>query len=154
MSSKIKCPMKTQGFSQGSCAVELPSGKRKVACTSTLRYQDQGNYERVIKSLLLSRPEDYLSIYQSGCNHTCLKCHSSDFSKVFNGTWMSSDDIANAAFEYRKYITVFEPKEAATSWHAHRLCRHCGSCFLTGKQSKHCPKKLRPDQVVFSPQGV
>ncbi|MCG3226312.1 MAG: radical SAM protein [Candidatus Heimdallarchaeota archaeon] len=151
--SSSGCSMIEQGFPQGSCLVETVEGKTKLACKSTLRYSQRSGYERVIKSHHLSRPEDYFSIYQSGCNHTCLKCHSHDFSKVVNGKWMSSDEIAKAAIDYSKHITVYEPREAATSWHAHRLCRHCGSCVLYGVQSENCPKKLKPEQVVFSPQG-
>ncbi|MGD9382134.1 MAG: radical SAM protein, partial [Candidatus Thorarchaeota archaeon] len=121
-------------------------------CSATLRHNDAG-YERRIKSLHLSRPEDYLSIYQSGCNHTCLKCHSHEFSKVATGKWMSTDEIANVAKVYREDVTVLEPREAATHWHAERLCRHCGSCVLYGTRPEGCPAKLRPDQVVLSPQG-
>jgi pyruvate formate lyase activating enzyme len=123
------------------------------ACNITLRYDEKSGYERLIKSLLLSRPEDYLSIYQSGCNHTCLKCHSHEFSKVATGEWMSPEDIATVVKKYKEFITVFEPKEAATSWHAHRLCRHCGSCLMYGKPSENCPRVLKPEQVLVSPQG-
>ena len=147
------CSMIEQGFPQGSCLVETQEGKSKLACKATLRYSEKKGYERVIKSHHLSRPEDYFSIYQSGCNHSCLKCHSHDFSKVVNGKWMSTDEIAQATIDYSEYITVFEPREAATSWHAHRLCRHCGSCVLVGVQSENCPRKLKPEQVVLSPQG-
>lgn len=66
---------------------------------------------------------------------------------------MSASDIADVAREYQQHITVFEPKEAATSWHAHRLCNHCGSCVYMGKRSSNCPGKLAPNQVVLSPQG-
>jgi len=66
---------------------------------------------------------------------------------------MSTEQLAQATIDYSKHITVYEPKEAATSWHAHRLCRHCGSCVLYGVQSENCPKKLKPEQVVLSPQG-
>jgi pyruvate-formate lyase-activating enzyme len=144
--------MINQGFSPGSCKVKVNGGKSKVACKSSLRHSSKG-YERVIKSLLLSRPEDYLSIYQSGCNHDCLKCHSHDFSKVFNGQWMSTSDIAKVVVQYYQHITVFEPKYAATSWHAQRLCKHCGSCVLTGEKSPQCPNKLEREQIVVSPQG-
>ncbi len=147
------CSMIKQGFPQGSCLVETEEGKSKLACNATLRYSEERGYERVIKSHHLSRPEDYLSIYQSGCNHTCLKCHSHEFSKVANGEWMSVEELVQATLEYSKHITVFEPREAATSWHAHRLCRHCGSCVLYGVQSENCPEKLKPEQVVLSPQG-
>ncbi len=147
------CSMIQQGFPQGSCLVETEEGKSKLACNATLRYSEKKGYERVIKSHHLSRPEDYLSIYQSGCNHTCLKCHSHEFSKVVNGEWMSAEKLARATIDYSKHITVFEPREAATSWHAHRLCKHCGSCVLYGVQSEKCPQKLKPEQVVLSPQG-
>ena len=147
------CSMINQGFPQGSCLVETAEGKSKLACVATLRYSEESGYERVIKSHHLSRPEDYLSIYQSGCNHTCLKCHSHEFSKVVNGEWMSVEKLVQATLEYSKHITVYEPREAATSWHAHRLCRHCGSCVLYGVQSENCPGKLKSEQVVLSPQG-
>ena len=149
---KSLCSMVSQGFSPGSCMVQVGKDAEKRACDSTLRIGDDG-LERVIKSVHLSRPEDYLSIYQSGCNHDCLKCHSHDFSKVLNGRWMSTDQIAKSAAEYRENVTVFEPRKAATSWHAHRLCRHCGSCVLYGEYSEKCPRKLKPEQIVLSPQG-
>jgi hypothetical protein len=66
---------------------------------------------------------------------------------------MSTEEIAKVAKVYREDVTVIEPKEAATSWHAHRLCRHCGSCVLYGTRPEGCPAKLRPDQVVLGPQG-
>ncbi|MHA2040987.1 MAG: radical SAM protein [Candidatus Thorarchaeota archaeon] len=146
------CAMVDQGYSRGSCLVEVSEGRKKLACSATLRNSEAG-YERLIKSLHLSRPEDYLSIYQSGCNHTCLKCHSHEFSKVATGEWMSTEEIAGVAKVYREDVTVIEPREAATSWHAHRLCIHCGSCVLYGTRPEGCPAKLRPDQIVLSPQG-
>lgn len=146
--------MANQGYPRGSCLVDVIGDKQKLACSATLRHNKATGYERLIKSVLLSRPEDYLSIYQSGCNHTCLKCHSHEFSKVATGKWWSTEDIARIAKKYREDVTVIEPKEAATSWHAHRLCRHCGACVLTGTPSESCPKKLTPEQVVLSPQGI
>ncbi|MHA2497728.1 MAG: radical SAM protein [Candidatus Hodarchaeales archaeon] len=148
----LSCPMRKQGFRRGSCLVETADGSKKPACQATLRHSEMG-YERLIRSFHLSRPEDYLSIYQSGCNSHCLKCHSHEFSKVASGEWMSTDFIALAAESYNRQITVFEPREAATSWHAHRLCKHCGSCILRGEPSSHCPQKLRRDQIVLGPQG-
>jgi len=59
----------------------------------------------------LSRSEDYFSIYQSGCNHNCLKCHSWEFSKYYNGEWDSKDKIAQECKEYEKILTVFEPRK-------------------------------------------
>nr|KXH75420.1 MAG: hypothetical protein AM325_11280 [Candidatus Thorarchaeota archaeon SMTZ1-45] len=147
------CTMLVQGYPRGSCLVETSEGAKKMACTATLRHNPDSGHERLIKSLLVSRPEDYLSIYQSGCNHTCLKCHSHEFSKVVTGKWMSASDIANVVSEYLDYVTVFEPKEAATSWHAHRLCNHCGMCVTMGKRPPKCPEKLSPEQIVLSPQG-
>ncbi|MGD2072255.1 MAG: radical SAM protein [Candidatus Thorarchaeota archaeon] len=147
------CEMRVQGYPRGSCLVEKPDGSKGLACKTTLRFNSNTGYERLIKSVLLSRPEDYLSIYQSGCNQTCLKCHSHEFSKKVTGKWMSTLDIGQLAKEYSEHITVHESREAATSWHAHRLCKHCGSCILTGKPSAKCPHKLKPEQVVISPQG-
>lgn len=147
------CEMRIQGYPRGSCLVEKPDGSKGLACKTTLRFKPDIGNERLIKSALLSRPEDYLSIYQSGCNHTCLKCHSHEFSKLVTGKWMSALDIAKLAEEYSNHITVHEPKDAATSWHAHRLCKHCGNCILTGKPSANCPNILEPEQVVLSPQG-
>ncbi len=147
------CSMVKQGFPAGSCLVQTSSLEKGRACDLTLRINEEGGYERVIKSIHLSRPEDYLSIYQSGCNHTCKKCHSHEFSKHVNGDWMSSDDIANKAIEYARHVTVYEPKERATSWHAQQLCKHCGSCVLTGEYSPKCPRKLKKEQIVLSPQG-
>lgn len=146
--------MVDQGYPRGSCLVDNEKGKQRLACSATLRHDKTTGYERLIKSLLLSRPEDYLSIYQSGCNHTCLKCHSHEFSKVATGEWWSTQDIARIAMRFREDVTVIEPREAATSWHAHRLCRHCGACVLTGTPSQSCPGKLSPEQVVLSPQGI
>ncbi|UCE09781.1 MAG: radical SAM protein [Candidatus Thorarchaeota archaeon] len=149
----MECQLAQQGIPKGSCEVATEGDKTGRACDITLRYSEKSGYERLIKSLLLSRPEDYLSIYQSGCNHTCLKCHSHEFSKVATGEWMSVEDIAGAVKQYKEYITVHEPREAATSWHAHRLCKHCGSCLMNREPSANCPRILKPDQVVISPQG-
>jgi len=145
--------MAAQGFPRGSCLVENLDGSKELACNNTLRYMPETGYERLIKSVLLSRPEDYLSIYQSGCNHSCLKCHSHEFSKVATGEWVSPEEIAVIAKRYRKIVTVFESRKAATSWHAHRLCHHCGTCVVTGKPSTNCPRELKPEQIVLSPQG-
>ncbi len=144
------CKMVEQGFKPGSCLVEVGGVKRR-ACEATLKYD--GVWYRLIKSAHLSRPEDYFSIYQSGCNHSCLKCHSWYFTQVANGYWLSTDQIAEMAEEYEKDVTVKEPRKRATMWHATDLCRHCGSCVLTGKRGKLCPGKLSPNQIVWSPQG-
>ena len=134
----------------GSCLVKV-NGRSERACKATLKYDKV--WYRLIKSIMLSRPEDYLSIYQSGCNHSCLKCHSWYFTQIANGHWLSTDEIANNAKEYEKIVTVKEPRKRATMWHATDLCRHCGSCVVSGKRGELCPKKLSKDQIVLSPQG-
>jgi len=134
----------------GSCLVKV-NGRSERACKATLKYDKV--WYRLIKSIMLSRPEDYLSIYQSGCNHSCLKCHSWYFTQIANGHWLSTDEIADNAREYEKIVTVKEPRKRATMWHATDLCRHCGSCVVSGKRGELCPKKLSKDQIVLSPQG-
>ncbi len=148
----MKCPLINQGLSPGKCLTATNEGTLKKACHVTLK-KENGSFKRLIKSIHLSRPEDYLSIYQSGCNHDCLKCHSSDFSKVINGNWFSNNDIARIASEYASQVTVVEPRSRATMWHADDLCLHCGSCIIYGKPSPQCPQKISPSQVVLSPQG-
>jgi pyruvate-formate lyase-activating enzyme len=70
---------------------------------------------------------------------------------------MSPSDIATLA---RKYAELHredmyrEPREHATSWHAHDLCRLCGSCILRGETSKHCPRKLSLNQITLLDDGV
>ena len=146
-----KCHLKEQGFSAGSCAVEA-EGKRRLACQATLKYVNSEIY-RLITSVHLSRPENYLSIYQSGCNFSCRKCHSWYFSKVKDGTWYSPEDILDAALAYEKTVTQFEPRSRATAWHAHDACRCCGSCVTRQKPSAFCPGVLEPEQIALSPQG-
>jgi len=146
-----KCILKEQGFSAGSCAVEV-DGKRQLAYRATLKYVNS-DISRLITSVHLSRPENYLSVYQSGCNFACRKCHSWHFSKIKDGSWYSPLDILDAALEYEKSVTQFEPRTLATSWHAHDSCRCCGSCVTHQKPSALCPGVLEPDQIVLSPQG-
>ncbi|MFW9825521.1 MAG: radical SAM protein, partial [Candidatus Thorarchaeota archaeon] len=122
------------------------------ACQATLKFEG-GQYHRVIKSLHLSRPEDYFSIYQSGCNQNCLKCHSWEFSKHFNGEWYSTDKIAELCKDYENHVTVFEPRERSLMYYANDLCKHCGSCILFKKRSPLCPNKVSKDKIVLSPQG-
>jgi pyruvate-formate lyase-activating enzyme len=65
---------------------------------------------------------------------------------------MSPEDIAKASNEYAEKNSenmYEEPRERATSWHAHELCRSCGSCILTGERSEHCPGRLRLDQMTL-----
>ncbi len=154
-----RCRMVEQGFKQGSCLtfykpeiINIKGYLKDNACHITLKWEGNKPY-RLIKSIQLSRPEDYLSIYQSGCNFSCLKCHSWEFTQYKNGKWFSPEDIVEIAKEYAKIVTVKEPKERATSFHAQDLCRHCGMCVLAGKRSPYCPNKLKPEQILFSPQG-
>ena len=148
----MKCLLVDQGVPPGDCLTITPTGEKKRACEVTLRIRE-GVYERIIKSMHLSRPEDYFSVYSSGCNHNCIKCHSSEFSKNVNGEWISIDMLAVIASDYCRSVTVEEPRSRATMWHAEDLCLHCGSCILYGKPSKYCPRKLKPSQIVLSPQG-
>ena len=148
----MKCLLADQGVPRGSCFTLTSSGEKQQACEVTLR-KTNGRYERLIKSMHLSRPEDYFSVYTSGCNHDCLKCHSSEFSKHVNGEWISIDMLAVIASDYCRSVTVEEPRSRATMWHAEDLCLHCGSCVLYGSPSKFCPRKLKPTQIVLSPQG-
>jgi pyruvate-formate lyase-activating enzyme len=111
-------------------------------------------FSRLIKSALLSRPEHYFSIYQSGCNHTCLKCHSWEFSQHHNGGWYTTDQIAAVARAYERHVTHWEPRERATMYHGASLCRSCGSCIAHGEPGPLCPGILQPEQMVLSPQGL
>jgi pyruvate-formate lyase-activating enzyme len=79
------CRLKAQGFSAGSCAVDV-KGKSVPACRATLKYENNQIY-RLITSIHLSRPENYLSIYQSGCNFSCRKCHSWEFTNLKQDSW-------------------------------------------------------------------
>jgi len=148
----MRCKMVEQGFQKGKCQTNMPDGLAKPACEATLK-EIEGTFSRLINSALLSRPEDYLSIYQSGCNHDCLKCHSWEFSKNFNGDWMTTDEIADFCAEYEKVVTVWEPRNRALMFTAEDLCHHCGLCVTKGKHHPSCPYQLSPDQIVLSPQG-
>ena len=150
--AKFLCNMVKQGYNKGSCEVILKDKSKLPACQATLRFED-GQYHRVIKSLHLSRPEDYFSIYQSGCNQNCLKCHSWEFSKYFNGKWYSTDEIAEACKNYENHVTFFEPRERALMYYANDICKHCGSCVLFNKRSPLCPNKVSKDKIVLGPQG-
>ncbi len=127
-------------------------GKGVLACEATLK-EEGGRISRLIESIHLSRPENYLSIYQSGCNFSCRKCHSWYFSKVARGTWYSPSEIAMLCVDYDKRVTLKEPRDRATSWHSHDSCRCCGACVISGKRSSGCPQILFPRDIVLSPQG-
>ena len=147
----FSCRLKSQGYSAGSCAVEV-DGKSIPACRATLKHEND-RIHRLITSIHLSRPENYLSIYQSGCNFSCRKCHSWEFSKVKQGSWYTPRDILAQARAYGKLVTLKEPRHMATAWHAHDSCRCCGTCVTVGQQSPACPGVLDPGSVVLSPQG-
>jgi pyruvate-formate lyase-activating enzyme len=123
-----------------------------LACQATLK-EDSNGLRRMISAIHLSRPENYLSIYQSGCNLACRKCHSWHFAKVKEGRWYSPRKILKAATDYHRNVTLFEPRAYATSWHAQHSCRCCGSCVIHGRPSDNCPRKLTPEQMLLSPQG-
>lgn len=142
--------MRQQGFTRGSCLVSTSHGFQ-LACQATLK-KDRREYSRLIASMHLSRPEDYFSIYQSGCNHTCLKCHSHTFSQVAVGDWVSTSQLVKIIAGYADDVTVQEPRERSTMYHAGDLCHHCGRC-IQGQRHPWCPHKLEIGQVVLSPQG-
>lgn len=146
----MDCRLREEGFDQGSC-LTLSGGVWRRACEVTLGWEGDTPL-RLIHSHAHKAPEQYLSIYQSGCNWSCKKCHSWRFSKRASGSWMSPEDIARVADEYaekNRENMYEEPRGRATSWHAHELCRSCGSCILTGERSEHCPGRLRLDQVTL-----
>jgi len=87
----MECQLVKQGFKTGSCLTRIKNNSKK-ACEVTLK-QEGNRWYCLIKSAHLSRPEHYFSIYQSGCNHHCLKCHSWDFTQKVNGSWISSEEI-------------------------------------------------------------
>ncbi|MFC1811872.1 radical SAM protein [Thermodesulfobacteriota bacterium] len=145
------CKLKEQGLLPGSCRVDV-DGTSALACQATLRYENK-EISRLITSVHLSRPENYLSIYQSGCNFSCRKCHSWYFSKQKDGKWYRPKDILKKAVDYEKNVTLIEPREKATAWHAHDTCRCCGSCVLYREKSSSCPEVLGPEAITLSPQG-
>ncbi len=150
----MECELIKQGFEQGSCQVlDFKEGRWRKACESTLRYEDGIPY-RLINAIFLSRPEHYLSIYQSGCNFSCKKCHSWHFTQNAVGDWMSPYDVAKEVEKYLgEYEITFVSREHATSWHARELCIGCGSCVMYGKRGKRCPGVLGVDKIELSPQG-
>jgi len=147
----MKCNLIKQGYPQGNCFVETEQGK-SPACEATLKKTDNGLL-RLISAAHLSRPENYLSIYQSGCTFSCRKCHSWNFTKIAKGDWWSPADVLKACKEYEKEVTVREPRNRATAFHAHDSCRGCGACVMHGKRSSLCPKVIEKNEIVLSPQG-
>lgn len=148
----MKCYLAEQGYKPGSCLTQI-GDEHKSACDVTLKCEGS-QWSRLIRSAHLSRPEHYYSVYQSGCNHTCLKCHSWEFTQKANGEWLSAKKIGIIAREYEKVVTVWEPRERATMWHATDLCRSCGSCVIHNTRGLLCPDILETEKIVLSPQGV
>ena len=67
---------------------------------------------------------------------------------------MSPYDMAKEVEKYlSEYEITFVSREHATSWHAHELCKSCGSCVMYGKRSKSCPEVLSVDKIELSEQG-
>ncbi len=149
--NKKTCELIKQGYRPGSCLVAT-GNKRRLGCEATLRFRD-GELQRLITSMHLSRPENYFSIYQSGCNFSCRKCHSWYFSKEATGQWLSPKDILQTAKNYEKQVTLMEPREHSTAWHAHESCHCCGACILTGERSPRCPGVLGAEDITISSQG-
>jgi pyruvate-formate lyase-activating enzyme len=149
--NKKTCNLMQQGYRPGKCLVAT-GNKRRLGCEATLRFRD-GAWQRMITSMHLSRPENYFSIYQSGCNLSCRKCHSWYFSKKATGQWLSPKDILQTAKNYEKQVTLMEPREHSTAWHAHESCHCCGSCILTGERSSRCPGVLGAEDITISSQG-
>ena len=145
------CNMLIQGYESCRCYTEV-NGYPTPPCRAGLRVSS-GEIYRLIYDIVLSRPEDYLSIYQSSCNHNCLKCHSWYFTQVAKGFWYSPSELLSEVLKYREKVTVYEPRNRATMWHASDLCAHCGMCILTGIRGPYCPGKLSPDKVTWSLQG-
>jgi len=113
------CALREQGFSPGSCAVSI-EGKKALACQATQR-RENSKVKRLICAIHLSRPENYLSIYQSGCNFSCRKCHSWYFSKKAEGEWYTPEEILQACKEYDKKVTLEEPRNKATAYRSPTL---------------------------------
>lgn len=70
---------------------------------------------------------------------------------------MSPKNIAKLALDYAEFNEdnmYKEPRENATSWHAHDLCRACGSCILTGERYKYCPGKLDLGKITSLDDGT
>ncbi len=147
----MPCNLVKQGFAPCNNLVE-GSGGLGTPCELGL-FRVGNEVYRLVYDIVLSRPEDYLSIYQSCCNHKCAMCHSWYFTQFARGSWYSPKDILNEVIRYSELITVKEPRDRATMWHASDICAHCGYCKLIGKEGPYCPKILSKDKVILSPQG-
>jgi pyruvate formate lyase activating enzyme len=147
----VKCNLIQQGYPQGSCLVQTGQGKRP-ACEETLQQTEEG-VQRLISAVHLSRPENYLSIEQSGCIFSCRDCAAWTSSKIAKGDWWSPAEILRACREYARGVTLREPRDRATAYHAHESCRACGACVMQGKRSRLCPKVIQKEEILLSSQG-
>jgi len=148
----MRCRLIRYGFPSCGNLVRTVNGSRKAPCELAVKYEES-KWWRLIYDYMLSRPEDYLSIYQSCCNHDCMMCHSWYFSQYATGLWYSSDDIVEICSIYYEMITLKEPRDKATMWHATDHCKHCGMCVEYGMRGEYCPNVLKPSQIILSPQG-
>lgn len=117
--SSKHCNLVRQGYQRGDCSVNI-NNKQIPACQAALREKNT-KLERLIHSIHHSRPEFYLSIYQSGCNLSCQKCHSWEFTQYANGEWLTVEEILKEVKQYEKGVNVREPKERVTAYHAYDL---------------------------------
>lgn len=147
----FSCRLAEQGLLPGDCRVRLGRGSA-LACRAALR-QKGDIWQRLVSAFQLSRPENYLSIYQSGCNLDCRMCHSWQFSQVRQGRWFGPEDVLAEAVEYERHVTLWEPRDRATAWHAASSCLGCGRCVVEGERSAECPGRLGPEAIFLSPQG-
>ncbi len=145
------CVLARQGFKPCGNLVE-DNGRLMPPCRAGLKIES-GVVKRLIYDVVLSRPEDYLSIYQSCCNHSCAMCHSWYFSQRAVGKWYSPEDLVKEVLKYREQVTVWEPRHRATMWHASDLCAHCGYCVYGIGRGPYCPGVLPRDKITVSPQG-
>jgi len=91
------CFIKHQGYEPCGCTVETSYGP-EIPCRAGIAVR-KGRIYRLIYDIVLSRPEDYLSVYQSGCNHNCLKCHSWYFTQRTRGYWHSPQQLLGGGRE-------------------------------------------------------
>jgi pyruvate formate lyase activating enzyme len=146
-----ECNLIKQGYPRGSCLTDV-EGAKLPACQATLKKGERGPL-RLIWGVHLSRPENYLSVYQSGCNFACRKCHSWDSVKLARGTWWSPEEVLRACIEYDREVTIREPKARATAFHAIDSCRGCGCCVMHDRRSNLCPGVIGKEEMLLSPQG-
>ena len=146
------CRLSKYGLKPCGNLIKVSDQEKRLPCEVGIKYES-GKWWRLIYDYMLSRPEDYLSIYQSCCNHNCIFCHSWSFSQYPVGLWYSDNDIVEICSIYYEMVTLREPKERTTMWHATSHCKHCGACVELGIRGDYCPNVLKPSQVILSPQG-